>query len=127
MRRQLSAHFRYHACCQALLGIDRQRPHAGLLFKMVDPFFGDCRIGEIALVENLDARLSLPQFLQQRIGAGDRQPGIEHFDDDIQSLDDFLDQPPRFRHMSGVPFDSHAISSSFKDKRCVCFITSALG
>ena len=86
---------------------------AGLAVEMLNPGFGALRIRQVCLIQNMHAGLVVAQscFVQQRVGAGSRHAGVQHFDDYIGLLYQFGQLFVGLVHMSGIPGNSHGSAS----------------
>ena len=93
---------------RTLAGFYWQRLDTFHLIKMLHPAFGDKRICQIALVQNLDARFVATQLLQHRVGTGNRQTGIQDLYHNINFGHIFGDLPLGFRHMPRIPLNCHS-------------------
>ena len=80
-----------------------------LLIVHVEPGLRNRGIGQIGLVEHLQAR-ALPlqaQVGNDRITAGFRHPRIHHLHDDIHRLHRLRRLSAGYRHMTGIPLNPH--------------------
>src|SRR6185369_12818272 len=66
-----------------LLGRHGQCAHAGLGFEIADPGLGDGGIGQVVLVQDLDAGFVAAHFLQLVIGAGGGQASVKDLDNHV--------------------------------------------
>ena len=92
-----------------LLARQGHRLHAFLGIVVGQPLGGDDRIGQIGLVENLQTRpLAMgAQVANHRVAARLGQAGIEHFDDDVDTLHALRRLLAGGSHVTGEPLDGH--------------------
>jgi hypothetical protein len=96
----------------ALAG-DRHRGDALLLAEVLHPGGARRGVGEVGLVEDLQARPLplIPHALDHRVAARAGEAGVEDFDDDVDLRHRLGRLLARVGHVAGKPFDGHAGSS----------------
>ena len=114
MRRERLAQAGHPGGIAGIFAAQRHRLDARLLVVKVEPGLGDFRIGEIGLVEYLQAgTLAVQaQLGDHRIAARFGQARVQHFDDDIDELHRLGRFSARRGHVTGKPLYGHLLGRS---------------
>ena len=63
------------------------------------------RVGQVGFIQYDDPRFAAGQFPDHRVAAGNRDPGIQDLDDQIDQFQVLRDQFPGLLHMARIPVD----------------------
>ena len=80
---------------------------AAAALEVAEPRGGHRRVGEVALAEDLDARLLLAKLGDHGVLAGGRHASVEHLDDDVVDGHRLGDRAPSLGHVARVPLRLH--------------------